>query len=205
MFIDVLLVTLSYTAFRHIVFLTHWGSVTLWAESVRWSIRWRGELASLPQSSTDAPGVLVNTNLTDSSRRNGTWIEIFQSWHLCSTGGNLLGCVHNVILDLYISVSNWNLIKIIQYPHCVSQLIRSDCGALSFLKYLDWFLWNEVVLVCLCQKNNNNSITEIQMLPYSMTICALNCYVVFGNGTNVEDIHTVSPNLTISVSDWDLI
>lgn len=74
-----------------------------------------------------------------------------------------------------------------------------------FLKYLDWFLWNEVVLVCLRQKNNNNSITEIQMLPYSMTICALNCYVLLGNVTNVEDIHTVSPNLTISVSDWDLI
>ncbi len=137
MFIDVLLVTLSYTAFRHIVFLTHWGSVTLWAESVRWSIRWRGELASLPQSSTDAPGVLVNTNLTDSSRRNGTWIEIFQSWHLCSTGGNLLGCVHNVILDLYISVSNWNLIKIIQYPHCVSQLIRSDL----WCSFVFWNIW----------------------------------------------------------------
>lgn len=35
---------------KHIVLLTHWGSETLWAEPVRWSIRWRGELASLPQT-----------------------------------------------------------------------------------------------------------------------------------------------------------
>lgn len=60
MFIDVLLVTLcagwlwppstEEWVRKHIVLLTHRGSETLWAELVRWSIRWRGELASLPQT-----------------------------------------------------------------------------------------------------------------------------------------------------------
>lgn len=67
---------------KHIVLLSRWGSVTLWAEPVRWSIRWRGELASLPQPSTDTPGVLrVNPDLTEGSQWNGTWIEISDNWH----------------------------------------------------------------------------------------------------------------------------
>lgn len=100
---------------KHTVLLTRWGSVTLWAEPVRWSIRWRGELASLPQPSSDTPGVLwVNPDLTESSQWNETWIEISHNWHSTSVKAKCwctkLAFVYNLLLQFackcYVSIKH---------------------------------------------------------------------------------------------------